>query len=502
MERRTAVKGILASQVRHSFGAGGTDMPAKRRTTVPDDIAAEVLFLSDRTCCVCTTSGSPVQLHHLDGDPSHHDAGNIAVLCLGCHRLTQIRGGFDRKLDAQQIRLYREEWHAVVAARRDRNRHVRPASGADIPVAIYDLPHAIVASTLMDAGSDSTMPARERLLAEMRLNQSERIKAIDDLLVTVDDQDEAVRYFRLMSQAARYSIRVVDFISLSQWRWNRRLHNYLDEQLRRCARNETTLALQRIRFVSRRDLSRPYRRALLRQFIARHSSGTGNRVELLLCPSVESEGGERFFYPRTGCVLVDKDDDVACLTASVDEQGFIDHASLYLMNADPVRRLETTFRRLADRITKEGLHDTIIDELSAHEEDDAASVFLPPWSGAASTTGQFPIADSLADRESPQFRLVYESLGRTVALLASAPGTMTERLAYAYRTEWVPLVDRSEPLPPALDHWLRFLGERIPKSENIAEPPPGLSVADATHICNEMVRLYRETSPIYAQVPE
>lgn len=40
---------------------------------------------------------------------------NLAVLCLDCHRETQIQGGFDRKLDAAQITLFRDDWLSLVA---------------------------------------------------------------------------------------------------------------------------------------------------------------------------------------------------------------------------------------------------------------------------------------------------------------------------------------------------------------------------------------------------
>jgi len=42
----------------------------------------------------------------------------LAVLCFDCHRETQIRGGFDRKLDSDQIILYRDDWHSAVALQR------------------------------------------------------------------------------------------------------------------------------------------------------------------------------------------------------------------------------------------------------------------------------------------------------------------------------------------------------------------------------------------------
>ena len=93
-------------------------MARKKRTEIPRDVAARILFLSDRTCCVCRVSGKPVQLHHIDEDPGNHAIDNLAVLCLDCHRDTQIRGGFDRKLDSDQIVLYRADWQRLVTQQR------------------------------------------------------------------------------------------------------------------------------------------------------------------------------------------------------------------------------------------------------------------------------------------------------------------------------------------------------------------------------------------------
>ena len=84
-------------------------MPKKFRVEIPIDVSAKVLFESDRTCCVCRQK-KPLQIHHIDDNPANNDHRNLAVLCLDCHRDTQIRGGFDRKLDAEQVRLYRDDW--------------------------------------------------------------------------------------------------------------------------------------------------------------------------------------------------------------------------------------------------------------------------------------------------------------------------------------------------------------------------------------------------------
>jgi hypothetical protein len=49
---------------------------------------------------------------------------NLAVLCFDCHTETQVRGGFHRKLDGEQVVLYRDDWLNTVAKTRaaDLNR--------------------------------------------------------------------------------------------------------------------------------------------------------------------------------------------------------------------------------------------------------------------------------------------------------------------------------------------------------------------------------------------
>ena len=93
----------------------------KKRVPIPKVDAARVLFASDRTCCVCRTPGKRVQIHHIDDDPSNNVPVNLAVLCLECHGDTQTTGGFGRQLDAEQVRLYRDDWHQNVVARRVQN---------------------------------------------------------------------------------------------------------------------------------------------------------------------------------------------------------------------------------------------------------------------------------------------------------------------------------------------------------------------------------------------
>ena len=93
----------------------------KARANIPEDIAAQVLFLSNRVCCVCRDPAKSPQIHHIDENPSNNSIDNLAVLCFECHHKTHIKGGFARKLDAAQVRLYRTEWLHLVEHKRAEN---------------------------------------------------------------------------------------------------------------------------------------------------------------------------------------------------------------------------------------------------------------------------------------------------------------------------------------------------------------------------------------------
>ncbi len=83
-------------------------MPDKKRIEIPQGTAATALFVADRTCCVCGDPDKPVQIHHIDEDPSNNNLENLAVLCLDHQEETQIKGGFGRRLDAETVILYRD----------------------------------------------------------------------------------------------------------------------------------------------------------------------------------------------------------------------------------------------------------------------------------------------------------------------------------------------------------------------------------------------------------
>ena len=110
----------------------------KVRSEIPGNIAADVLFRSHRTCCVCRNSHRPIQIHHIDENPDNSKPENLAVLCFDCHRDTQIRGGFDRKLDAAQVVKYRDDWYLrVEEGRREQVRRLTADSAPPSRVLNY-----------------------------------------------------------------------------------------------------------------------------------------------------------------------------------------------------------------------------------------------------------------------------------------------------------------------------------------------------------------------------
>lgn len=107
----------------------------KQRNEIPAQVAAEVLFRANRICCVCRTPGKGVQIHHIDDNPGNSEEGNLAVLCFDCHRDTQVRGGFDRKLNTLQVKLYKSDWLSRVEANRSAEQaptQVRPSPKGQI----------------------------------------------------------------------------------------------------------------------------------------------------------------------------------------------------------------------------------------------------------------------------------------------------------------------------------------------------------------------------------
>lgn len=90
---------------------------AKERTEVSAELAARVMFASDRTCCVCRSEKLKIQIHHIDEDPSNNAFDNLAVICLFCHVDAHSSTPFVRNMSAETLQLYNNSWREIVRFR-------------------------------------------------------------------------------------------------------------------------------------------------------------------------------------------------------------------------------------------------------------------------------------------------------------------------------------------------------------------------------------------------
>ena len=136
----------------------------KRRIRLPDQLAEEVLFRANHTCCICLQAGKDVQIHHIDEDPSNNIAENLAVLCLDDHSKVTGTPGLGRKYTTAEVRRYKVTWERKMSAARDvRRRTVR------VPPAFAERIDWVICEILV-CGRDTT--EAKRLLAalmELRL---------------------------------------------------------------------------------------------------------------------------------------------------------------------------------------------------------------------------------------------------------------------------------------------------------------------------------------------
>ncbi len=80
----------------------------KKRPPIPTLVERAILLGNRHACCVCQKPR--VQLHHIDGNPSHNDPSNIAALCLDHHDMATMQIGLTKKLQPNEVRNYKQNW--------------------------------------------------------------------------------------------------------------------------------------------------------------------------------------------------------------------------------------------------------------------------------------------------------------------------------------------------------------------------------------------------------
>lgn len=99
-------------------------MDKKLRVSIPEDIAAEILYLSDRTCCFCNCRGKQVQIDYIDENPANKDISNLFAICFDCHELTMSKSDFGRRLETNLVIKNRNQWLDRVKARKDKAHEI------------------------------------------------------------------------------------------------------------------------------------------------------------------------------------------------------------------------------------------------------------------------------------------------------------------------------------------------------------------------------------------
>jgi hypothetical protein len=82
------------------------------RLPIPRNIERDVLFRNQSICCVCQKAG--VQIHHIDGNPSHNRLSNLCVLCLEHHAQASSTSAMVKGLSPSLLRQYKKAWEASV----------------------------------------------------------------------------------------------------------------------------------------------------------------------------------------------------------------------------------------------------------------------------------------------------------------------------------------------------------------------------------------------------
>lgn len=88
------------------------------RIPVPQEIADQIIFDNDRTCCVCNEPDPPVEIHHIDEDHTNNSADNLALVCKNCHSKCHRTAKFERKTGPGVIKKYKTNWERRVKEKR------------------------------------------------------------------------------------------------------------------------------------------------------------------------------------------------------------------------------------------------------------------------------------------------------------------------------------------------------------------------------------------------
>jgi hypothetical protein len=99
-----------------------TVLAPNRRSRLSPNVEADLMWQSDRVCCICHEERKGVQVHHVDGRRAGDGFENLALLCHEHHEEASKTTSLTKKLSAVVVRRYRDEWYSEVQERRNARR--------------------------------------------------------------------------------------------------------------------------------------------------------------------------------------------------------------------------------------------------------------------------------------------------------------------------------------------------------------------------------------------
>lgn len=92
-------------------------MKKKIRKPFPKSLENILLYKSARTCCVCRNPGAPVEIHHIDQDPSNNVEINLVVICRNCHDEAHTTHTMSKNLTKDRLLDFKKRWEQEVEKR-------------------------------------------------------------------------------------------------------------------------------------------------------------------------------------------------------------------------------------------------------------------------------------------------------------------------------------------------------------------------------------------------
>jgi hypothetical protein len=89
----------------------------KDREKIPPDLSNAVLYKAAKTCCVCRIPRAPVEIHHIDQDPSNNVESNLIAICRKCHDEAHTKRALSQNLTPTRLLDFKGKWEHEISTR-------------------------------------------------------------------------------------------------------------------------------------------------------------------------------------------------------------------------------------------------------------------------------------------------------------------------------------------------------------------------------------------------